>query len=130
MYEYKALINRVIDGDTVDIDIDLGFGIWMKDERVRVMGIDTPELRTRNKKEKKFGYEVRDYLREKILNKVVTLECGEFDKYGRLLIKIKCYGEECSINQWLINNDYAFEYNGGTKQCWEDYLEKKISKSN
>ena len=49
MYEYKALINRVIDGDTVDVDIDLGFGIWMKDERIRVMGIDTPELRTSDK---------------------------------------------------------------------------------
>ena len=55
MYEYRANINRVVDGDTVDVDIDLGFGVWMKDERVRLAGIDTPESRTRDKVEKKFG---------------------------------------------------------------------------
>ena len=55
MYEYRVNIVKVIDGDTVDVDIDLGFGIWMKDERVRMMGIDTPESRTRDKVEKKFG---------------------------------------------------------------------------
>ena len=55
MYEYRAKIVRIIDGDTVDVDIDLGFGIWMKNERVRIMGIDTPESRTRDKVEKKFG---------------------------------------------------------------------------
>ena len=55
MYEYKAKLLKVIDGDTVDVDIDLGFGIWMKNERVRIMGIDTPESRTRDKEEKKFG---------------------------------------------------------------------------
>ena len=126
--ELKAKVVSVYDGDTVKCVFPLNDQIYKWN--CRLSGIDTPELRTRNKKEKKFGYEVRDYLREKILNKVVTLECGEFDKYGRLLIKIKCDGEECSINQLLINNDYAFEYNGGTKQCWEDYLEKKISKSN
>ncbi len=55
MYEYKCKILRVVDGDTVDVDIDLGFGIWLHRERVRVMGIDTPESRTRDKVEKKFG---------------------------------------------------------------------------
>ena len=54
MYEYKALINRVVDGDTVDVDIDLGFGVWLHDERVRIMGIDTPESRTRDLVEKAF----------------------------------------------------------------------------
>ena len=53
MYEYRATIRRVVDGDTVDVDIDLGFGVWLKDERVRIMGIDTPESRTRDKVEKK-----------------------------------------------------------------------------
>jgi len=66
MYEYKALINRVVDGDTVDIDIDLGFGIWMKDERVRVMGIETPESRTSDKMEKAFGLAAKDRLKELI----------------------------------------------------------------
>ena len=55
MWTYRAKVVRVIDGDTVDVDIDLGFGIWQKNERVRIMGIDTPESRTRNKIEKKFG---------------------------------------------------------------------------
>ena len=55
MYEYRVKIVKVIDGDTVDVDIDLGFGVWMMDERVRIMGIDTPESRTRDKVEKKFG---------------------------------------------------------------------------
>ena len=55
MYEYKCKILRVVDGDTVDVDIDLGFGVWLKKERVRVNGIDTPESRTRDKEEKKFG---------------------------------------------------------------------------
>ena len=55
MYEYKVNIIKVIDGDTVDVDIDLGFGMWIKDERVRIMGIDTPESRTRDLVEKKFG---------------------------------------------------------------------------
>ena len=55
MYEYKCKILRVVDGDTVDVDIDLGFGVWMHKERVRMMGIDTPESRTRDKVEKLFG---------------------------------------------------------------------------
>ena len=56
MWTYRAKVVRVIDGDTVDVDIDLGFGIWQKNERVRIMGIDTPESRTRDKVEKKFGH--------------------------------------------------------------------------
>ena len=55
MWTYRAKVIRVVDGDTVDVDIDLGFGIWQKNERVRIMGIDTPESRTRDKIEKKFG---------------------------------------------------------------------------
>ena len=55
MYEYRVTVVKVIDGDTVDVDIDLGFGVWIKDERVRIMGIDTPESRTRDKEEKVFG---------------------------------------------------------------------------
>ena len=54
MYEYKAKLLKVVDGDTVDVDIDLGFGVWLRNERVRIMGIDTPESRTRNKIEKLF----------------------------------------------------------------------------
>jgi len=63
MYEYKARVVRVIDGDTVDVDVDLGFGIWMNNERVRIMGIDTPESRTRDKIEKVFGLAAKERLK-------------------------------------------------------------------
>ena len=64
MYEYRCKVVKVIDGDTVDVDIDLGFGIWQIDERVRIMGIDTPESRTRDKIEKKFGLAAKAKLKE------------------------------------------------------------------
>jgi endonuclease YncB( thermonuclease family) len=89
----------------------------------RLTGVDTPELRTSNQKEKEYGYVVRDLLREKILNKVVQVECDDLDKYGRLLTVIYIDGE--NVNQWLIDNDYAFAYDGGTKRSWEEYLENK-----
>ena len=123
--ELKAKVVSVYDGDTVKCVFPLHDKLYKWN--CRLSGVDTPELRTRNKNEKKFGFEVRDYLREKILNKLVKIECGEFDKYGRLLIKIKCEDEDCSVNDWLINNEYAFSYNGGTKKSWEDFLKKKSS---
>ena len=64
MYEYKCKILRVVDGDTVDIDIDLGFGVWLHKERVRMMGIDTPESRTRDETEKAFGLASKLFLLE------------------------------------------------------------------
>ena len=73
MYEYRVNIVKVIDGDTVDVDIDLGFGIWMKDERVRMMGIDTPESRTRDKVEKKFGLAAKARLKS-LLGKSCVLK--------------------------------------------------------
>ena len=87
----------------------------------RLGRVDTPELRTKNLIEKKYGYIVRDKLREKILNKVVTIICDDYDKYGRLLIDIEIDNE--LISDWLINNDYAFRYDGGTKKSWSDHLE-------
>jgi len=64
MYDYKVEIVRVVDGDTVDVNIDLGFGVWLRKERVRMMGIDTPESRTRDKVEKKFGLAAKQALKE------------------------------------------------------------------
>jgi endonuclease YncB( thermonuclease family) len=66
MYEYKCKIVRVVDGDTVDIDIDLGFGIWVRNERVRIHGIDTPESRTRDKVEKKFGLASKAFVKNRL----------------------------------------------------------------
>ena len=87
--------------------------------------MDTPEVRTRCSVEKQYGYKVRDTLRSKILNKVINVICGDLDKYGRLLVTLQCVGEECTVNQWLINNDYAFAYDGGTKRSWSEHLSKK-----
>ncbi len=63
MHEYKCEILRVIDGDTVDVDIDLGFGVWMRKERVRIHGIDTPESRTRDKEEKIYGLAAKEFVK-------------------------------------------------------------------
>tara|TARA_Y100000389_G_scaffold69001_1_gene65549 strand:- start:8229 stop:8648 length:420 start_codon:yes stop_codon:yes gene_type:complete len=114
----KAKVVEVYDGDTVKIV----FPLIEDDENTlykwncRLINIDTPELRTRNIKEKNFGIIVRDNLREKILNKVVDIHCKDFDKYGRLLIEI--FSENNSINEWLIDNSYAKKYDGGKKSKW------------
>ena len=87
MYEYAVTIKRVVDGDTVDVDIDLGFGVVLVKERVRIMGIDTPESRTRDKVEKVFGLAAKDKLKS-LLGKKSVLKCKKYDakgKFGRIL---------------------------------------------
>tara|TARA_B100001248_G_C27374210_1_gene453292 strand:- start:1278 stop:1769 length:492 start_codon:yes stop_codon:yes gene_type:complete len=121
--EKLGKVVSVYDGDTIKIVFPLHDKLYKWN--CRLGRVDTPELRTRNELEKKFGYEVRDKLREKILNKLVNVKCGDFDKYGRLLTEI--YIENESVNQWLIDNEYAFEYDGGTKKNWEKFLIKKKS---
>ena len=119
--ETVAKIYSVYDGDTVKAIFPLHDKLYKWN--CRLTGVDTPELRTRCKIEKQYGYKVRDYLREKILNKVVKIKCGDFDKYGRLLVEIYCNEDECNVNKWLVDNNYAFSYDGGTKKSWKDYLE-------
>jgi len=116
--EIQTKVVDVYDGDTVKCVFPICGKLYRWN--CRLTGVDTPEIRTRCKIEKEYGYKVRDYLREKILNKMVYLRCGEFDKYGRLLVEILC--DDCLINDWLIQNKYAFAYDGGTKQIWSDYL--------
>jgi len=117
-----AKIVSVYDGDTVKVVFPVLRKLFKFN--CRISGVDTPEIRTRNKEEKKYGLFVRDKLREKILNKVVTIKCGDFDKYGRLLIDIKERGAltDETVSEWLVKNNYAFEYDGGTKQDWSVYL--------
>tara|TARA_B100001287_G_C22459473_1_gene424352 strand:+ start:271 stop:696 length:426 start_codon:yes stop_codon:yes gene_type:complete len=114
----KGKVVSVYDGDTVKIVFPLTEN---EPDRLfkwncRLINVDTPELRTKNLKEKEFGKKVRDYLREKILNKLVEIDCKDFDKYGRLLVEI--YLEEESINKWLITSGYAKQYDGGKKTQW------------
>ena len=123
MYEYKALINRIIDGDTVDVDIDLGFGIWLRDERVRVMGIDTPESRTSDKVEKQFGLAAKDRVLELIPEGTVQILKTEVNKdgedmkgkFGRILGDFMT-DEGDFITEVLIDEGHAVEYDGQSKE--------------
>jgi micrococcal nuclease len=119
MYEYKCKILKVVDGDTVDVDIDLGFGIWQKDERVRIMGIDTPESRTRDKVEKKFGLASKEKLKS-LLGKTGILKTqinkkGEDmkGKFGRILGDFLVDGKK--VSKILCEEGFAVPYFGGAK---------------
>ena len=116
MWTYRAKVIKVIDGDTVDVDIDLGFGIWQKNERVRIMGIDTPESRTRDLEEKKFGLLAKDFLSEKLEAEdiIVTTEVdNEKGKFGRILGTV--WAEGININQQMIDEHMAVRYHGQAK---------------
>lgn len=124
MYEYRVKIIKVIDGDTVDVDIDLGFGVTLTDERVRIMGIDTPESRTRDKVEKVFGKAAKQALLD-MLGKTSILKTqinrdGEDmkGKFGRILgdFIVDRNGEECSVVKALVEDGHAVDYYGGSKE--------------
>ena len=104
MYEYRATVVSVYDGDTVTVDIDLGFGIVLKKQKLRLYGLNTPEVRGAEKEE---GKKVRDLVREKILDKQVTIKTykDKKGKYGRWLAEI--IHEEENINEWLLTEGYA-----------------------
>ena len=124
MYEYRAYVNRVVDGDTVDVDIDLGFGILLRDERVRIMGIDTPESRTRDKVEKIFGLASKERLKE-LLGKEAILKTqinkdGEDmkGKFGRVLgdfVVEEWEGQPQLVTDILIEEGHAVKYHGQNK---------------
>ena len=126
MYEYKCNVVKVVDGDTVDVDIDLGFGVWLKDERVRMMGIDTPESRTSDKVEKLFGLAAKQKLKS-LLGKSPILKTqinkdGEDmkGKFGRILGDFDVY--DADKDAWrpatdvLIETGNAVAYFGGSKE--------------
>jgi endonuclease YncB( thermonuclease family) len=115
----EGKIVDVYDGDTVKIVLNLPINAQYFRWNCRLSGINTPEIRTKNLKEKEFGLLVRDKLKERIENKILLIKCGEFDKYGRLLVEIyENNGQLFSINNWLIENNYAKPYDGGTKEEW------------
>ncbi len=106
MYEYKAIVVKVYDGDTVTVDIDLGFHMWMKKQSIRLYGIDTPELRGESRER---GLVVRDFVQGLILNKVITLHSfkDKKGKYGRWLAII--YIDGVNLNDLLVSIGYATE---------------------
>ena len=117
MYEYAVKeIVKVVDGDTVDIVIDLGFNLSKK-ERVRLAGIDSPESRTRDAEEKIFGLEAKAYLKTRLEgSKKLIVKTEKDGKYGRMLGWFYCSNVESSINNEMIEKGYAWEYDGGKKE--------------
>ena len=123
-YNFRVIkINRVVDGDTIDVTIDLGFDLYKK-ERVRVAGVDTPEKRTRDKEEKALGIDATNWLKEKLNSAVAgdddliirTELVGGVGKYGRLLGWLYIGDEKVSLNEEMIGEGYAWPYDGGTKK--------------
>ena len=119
MYEYRVKkVVKVVDGDTIDVDIDLGFAVSFT-QRVRLAGIDTPESRTTDLKEKALGLEVKEKLKKEIAAAkdivIKTEKPDSSEKYGRILGWLFLDGSDVSLNQRLINEGYAWTYGGGTK---------------
>ena len=114
MYYYKVEILRVVDGDTVDVRMDLGFNVWHKC-RVRLLGINAPESRTRDKEEKKRGLAAKSWLIDKLESAEDELEMKSYGvgKYGRVLGEI--YINEVNINELMVKEGHAVKYDGGKR---------------
>jgi micrococcal nuclease len=120
MYTYTASVLKVIDGDTIEVDFDLGFGVWLRNQRIRLDGIDTPESRTADKEEKVRGTLSKDKLKE-ILGKDIriTTKIDPNEKYGRIL-GVLVNDKGVNVNQWLIDNNYAVKYSGENKELVQE----------
>ena len=128
MYEYRCKVVKIIDGDTVDVDIDLGFGVWLLKERIRVFGIDTPESRTRDLEEKKYGLAAKEYLTGMLDDDggiILKTHKDKTGKFGRILGELwrtTNYADQ-SINNYMIDKHHAVMYLGQSK---EDIQEQHI----
>ena len=123
-YNFRVTqIDKVLDGDTIDVTIDLGFDLYKK-ERVRIAGVDTPEKRIRDLEEKKLGIDATEWLKEKLDSTIAgddeliirTELVGGVGKYGRLLGWLYVGDGNVSLNEQMIEEGYAWAYDGGTKQ--------------
>ena len=122
-YNFRVTeINRVVDGDTIDVTIDLGFALYKK-ERVRIAGVDTPEKRTRDLEEKALGIDATNWMKEQLEEAIngeseLTIRTelqGGMGKYGRLLGWLYVGDADISLNEAMIISGYAWAYDGGTK---------------
>ena len=134
MYEYYVRkVENVVDGDTIDVLIDLGFDILFA-SRVRLAGIDTPESRTKDLAEKALGIEAKEYLKKALKDaKSVVIKTEKMDsseKYGRILGWVYINGDTVSLNDMMINDGFAWGYLGDTKVKDFDALKKARAKSN
>ncbi len=118
VYNYKCIINRIIDGDTVDVDIDLGFDFWLRNQRIRLAGIDAPETRTRDLNEKARGMLSKEFVESVlVVNQTAILRTTEYNntgKYGRIIGDFEVYNPK--INSWemltamMLTEGYAVPY--------------------
>lgn len=115
MYEYRARVLDVYDGDTLTVVVDLGFDVSVT-RKIRLLGINTPEIRTRDKREKRLGLEARDFLREQVLGRDVVVQTSKPDKYGRSLCMM--FRDVICINDLMVEMNYARRYWGGKREPW------------
>ena len=116
MFTYNCRIAKIVDGDTLDVDIDLGFGIWKTNERIRLWQIDTPECRTKDKEEKKYGLIAKNFVEEHLpVGKIFELQTLEKDKFGRYLGAV-FVRNRLSINDMLLKANLAVKYVGQNKK--------------
>ena len=123
MYNYRCVIVRVIDGDTVDVDIDLGFSVWLRNQRVRLQGIDTPESRTKDLAEKSHGLAAKSRLTEllpvgskfQIATAISSNDSEMHEKFGRILGNFMLPSTSKTVSEVLISEGYAVPYSGQSK---------------
>lgn len=116
MYKYRCVIRRIVDGDTVDVDIDLGFGVWLSNRRIRLTGIDAPEVRTRDLMEKEAGFAAKDYVEARLpVGSNQVLISREFKgKYGRIIGDFEVYDGEYdairNLTELILRDKHAILY--------------------
>jgi len=130
MYQYRATIIKVIDGDTVDVDLDLGFDVWLRNQRIRLYGIDTPESRTRDEEEKKFGLLAKHFVEEHCpVGERIILKTHKDDdrgKFGRILGELIVANGELNLNEMMVHKHLAVRYFGQSKDdIQEEHLKNR-----
>ena len=125
MYEYSCKVVKIVDGDTIDVDIDLGFGVWLKKQRIRLFGIDTPESRTRDLEEKKYGLAAKEYLTKWLTSGGVKIRTQKDakGKFGRILGEMYCY--DTNVNEKMIEEYHAVRYHGQSKKEIEEECDRE-----
>ena len=126
MFEYKCNLVKVVDGDTVDVDIDLGFGVWLRKQRIRLYGIDTPESRTRDKVEKVYGLAAKDFLSKMLSTGEMSIKTHKDakGKFGRILGELWTF--DTNINEKMIERHHAVRYHGQSKkEIQEEHIKNR-----
>jgi micrococcal nuclease len=132
MYTYKCVIKKIIDGDTVDVDIDLGFDVWLRNQRLRIYNIDTPESRTSDPVEKIFGLAAKSRVESLLLigeQYIITTHISGTktdlkEKFGRILADFKLPENQKTLSEILISEGFAVKYNGESKEDLRQLHEK------